>query len=307
MQAQLATYITDNLHTHIRVLPEKKQASLWVPRDHVYNFERVKLHMNDRHFLMTDFDNSLPNAHEHYAIEPNLIIYNPVTLHHQAFWLLNSPVHCQNPNSPAYRYLRAIESAYDSKYNCDHNFNRNIHRNPLYFKSDVDWRHTRTHSLRELSDVIDLKSVVSEKTKLARDSAEGRNSALFDELRIWAYRQIKNLSTCDFETFTAQIMVRASHLNSFSIPLPDSELKTISKSISRFCIARIGDNESFSKKQARRGAVGGKKSKGGGRPKIDERLLGEIRTLRNVHKYSIRKIAAELKISASTVTKYSKI
>lgn len=306
MQTNLKHHIYDSLHRTVQVLPEKQKPSFWVKKDQIHDFERVKLHMNDRHFMMTDYDKSNPEAHKIYDLEPNIIIYNPIKMTHQAFWRLLIPVHCQDTKSPAYRYLRAIESAYDTKYGCDKDFQRHIHRNPLYFKSDVDWRHSNSYTLKELSEVVDLKTVVSEKTKLARESAEGRNSALFDELRQWAYKQIKNLSTCDFEAFTRQIMVRANHLNTFPIPLSDSELKTISRSISRFCIARIGDKESFSKKQAVRGAVGGKKSKGGGRPKIDERLLAEIQVLRNVHKYSMRKIAKELGISKSVVNKYAK-
>jgi hypothetical protein len=305
MRTNLAVYIADNLHTHIQVLPEKQKPSFWVKKDQVHDFERVKLHLNDRHFMMTDYDKPLSSAHSLYDVEPNFVIYNPVKMTHQAFWLLQIPVHCQNTKSDAYRYLRAIESAYDTKYGCDTDFQRHIHRNPLYFKSDIDWRHTNSYKLKELSEVVDLKTVISEKTKLARESAEGRNSALFDELRKWAYKQIKNLSTCDFGAFTEQITVRANHLNTFPIPLSDSELKTISRSISRFCIARIDDKESFSKKQAVRGAVGGKKSKGGGRPKINERLLAEIHTLQKVHKYSKSKIAKELSISRATVIKYA--
>jgi len=305
MQTKLKHYIQDNLHSHIQVLPEKSKPSFWVEKEQVYDFERVKLHLNDRHFMMTDYDLCLPNAHNLYDLEPNFVIYNPIKMNHQAFWMLSVPVHCQNVNSRAYRYLRAIESGYDLKYGCDQDFQRHIHRNPLYFKSDVDWRHGRSHTLKELSEVIDLNSVITEREISDREEAEGRNKTLFDEVRRWAYKQIKTLSKHDYEAFTAQLITRANRLNTFNVPLPASEIKTISRSISRFCIERLDDQEAFSKKQAIRGSIGGKKSKGGGRTKIDKSLLEEIIKLKNVHNYSNRKIAIELKISRNTVNKYA--
>lgn len=305
MQSLLSNYITDNLHSHIQVLPKKSQPSYWVTSDQVKKFERVKLHLNDRHFLMTDYDHSLSNPLKLYDIKPNIIIYNPLKSTHQAFWLLATPVHCQNKQSPAYRYLRAIENGFDSLYGCDQDFRRHIHRNPLYSESNVSWLHAERYKLKHLAEVVDLKAVISREDRSLHDDAEGRNSELFNVLRQWAYKQIKNLSECDFDAFTKQLIVRANIYNTFSIPLPDSEVKTIARSISRFCIARINDTAKFSERQAIRGAVGGKKSKGGGRPSIDNRLLGEIRTLKSVHKYSNRKIAKELGISPSTVTKYS--
>ena len=309
MQTTLKSYIKDSLHTHIQVLPEKNHPSFWVESNKIYDFERVKLHLNDRHFLMTDYDLSLSNAHKHYDLQPNFVIYNPKTCNHQAFWMLATPVHCQNKKSPAYRYLRAVESGFDFKYGCDSDFQREIHRNPLFHGSDVDWLHTERHTLKQLASVVDLNVNIPQIYKNAYDASEGRNCTLFDELRLWAYKQIKTLSARDFEAFTGQLITRANRLNQFLIPLPDSEIRSIARSISRFCIERIDDHSTFSATQARRGAVGGKVSKGGGRPtksKLSkEELYKEVLRMKKEGD-SNRTIGENLSISASTVSKYLK-
>ncbi len=306
MQAILKEYIKDSLFTHVQVLPEKNSPSYWVEADQIYNFERVKLHLNNRHFLMTDYDTPLVNAHKLYDIEPNFVIYNPIKCTHQAFWLLAAPVHCQNKESWAYRYLRAIESGYDFKYHCDFNFQREIHRNPLFYGSDIEFLNLNRHTLKELAEVIELNNAIPDVEKKRCDDAEGRNCALFDELRVWAYKQIKTLSKCDFEAFTAQLTIRANRLNTFPTPLPATEIKSIAKSISRFCIERLDNHAKFSAKQARRGAIGGKISKGGGRPKNLNMELWESIHVKKKEGYPNRVIAEELSISASTVSKYLK-
>jgi hypothetical protein len=304
MQHALKEYIKDSLFSHVQVLENKGQPSFWVPSTEIYDFERVKLHLNDRHFLMTDYDHSLSNAHLLYDVEPNFVIYNPVSSTHQAFWLLATPVHCQNKQSAAYRYLRAVETGYDLKYQCDPNFQRHIHRNPLFHGSDIEFLNSNRHTLKELAEIVELNNVIPQVERQLHDDAEGRNCALFDELRVWAYRQIKTLSERDFDAFTAQLITRASRLNTFSTPLPDSEIKSIARSIARFCIARLDNHAKFSAKQARRGAIGGKVSKGGGRPKkLNSELWESINTMKK-EGYSNRAIAEDLSISASTVSKY---
>ena len=92
-----------------------------------------------------------------------------------------------------------------------------------------------------------------------------------------------------------------------------NELNSIARSVAQYTFARHF-SETFtdyvarthkSEIQAVRGAIGGKKSKGGGRKAIDEKLIAEIRVLKNVHKYSNKAIARELKIDPKTVRKYA--
>ena len=258
MQAQLKQYIVDSLPRRIRILPEKGGMSCIVPPEQVYFAERAKLHHNDRHFLMTDYDQYLPDASNHYDIRPNFIIYNVQKCTHQAFWLLGTPVHIQNKQSAAAQYLRAIEGGFDAKYRCDNAFKRDIHRNPLFYGSDIEWMHTNTHELRQLASVVELN------VPKRIESAVGRNDELFNNVRLSGYRIVKNHPACDFEWLLSQLFQIAKRLNDFKEKLPESELRSICRSIARFCLTRLNQpmtDAQFSAKQARRGAFGGRKSK----------------------------------------------
>lgn len=264
MQAKLKNYVLHSLPRRVRVLPHKGASSYITDIEKSHDFERVKLHFHDRHFLMTDYDKPSCTAHEIYDLEPNFVIYNVQTCTHQAFWLLTTPVHCQDKNSPAYRYLRAVESAYDHQYDCDHAFAREVSRNPLFHGSDVDWRHDKPYELRELASVTNLNAHLGKKQRRLIESHLGRNDEVFNNLRLSGYDIVKNASQVDFERLFSQLIIIADRFNQYDPKLPDSEIRSICRSIARFCVGRFNQsmtNAQFSELQARRGAVGGKKSK----------------------------------------------
>ncbi|MFQ2621155.1 LuxR C-terminal-related transcriptional regulator, partial [Aeromonas caviae] len=93
-------------------------------------------------------------------------------------------------------------------------------------------------------------------------------------------------------------------------PLPVSEIKATAKSIARWVWNRFTP-AGFSQVQAHRGAkggriggpIGGKVSKGGGRPSKAATLLPVVLQLKS-QGYSNRDIAEDLKISAGSVSNY---
>jgi len=89
-------------------------------------------------------------------------------------------------------------------------------------------------------------------------------------------------------------------------PLPVSEIKATAKSIARWVWNRFTP-AGFSQVQAHRGAkggrIGGKVSKGGGRPSKAAYLLPVVLQLK-AQGYSNRDIAEDLKISAGSVSNY---
>jgi hypothetical protein len=86
-------------------------------------------------------------------------------------------------------------------------------------------------------------------------------------------------------------------------------MKATAKSVARWTHKNFSAT-GLSERQARVGALGGKVSKGGGRPvgtmKINWELWEAIHDLKS-QGYSHASIAENLKISASTVCKYGKI
>ena len=272
---------------------------------------------------MTDHDDcSTILAQNHYDIEPNIIVYNPENARrHQSFWLLGDPVYCHSEakSRHSYRYLRAIESAYDDKYGCDRHFARSIHRNPLSVESDTDWRHSRGHSLAELAEVIELNKYGSRSSAGSRvpdNEKNSRNIDLFNSLRAWAYRNIKLVrNTKSIQEWHSDVLSIAHAMNSYSPALTQSEVQSTAKSVAEFTYHRYEPSHNtvitpeYRARQAERGARGGKISRGGGRPSNSKlsksELISAVVKLKK-NGLSNRMIADDLSISASTVSSYLK-
>lgn len=325
-------FYKETLPEYINTMPEKGQPTIWLPQQRAINIERFKGYSNDRHFLMTDHDNCHVLAHQLYDIEPNIVVYNPnKPERHQAFWLIRDPVYSQVEvrTSRPYRLLKAAETAYDVKYGCDPHFARYIHKNPLYWNADVDWRHDRTHTLSELSEVVDL-NVHRVRTGKRQITAEGRNNTLFHDLRHWGYKNaLEARNSMNYDDWFQMVITRSIAKNTFASPLELNEVISVAKSIAEFCYFRYEPKgmvivtPQYRALQAKRGAIGGKKgshedkvkagkiggkmSQGGGRPKsFDPELHGKICKL-SKDGMGNRAISRYLEISASTVSKYLKM
>ena len=119
-----------------------------------------------------------------------------------------------------------------------------------------------------------------------------------------------------YDAWAKAVRAACDSANAFGLeqggPLPPNEIKATAKSIARW-VWRHFTPSGFSAIQAVRGAkggrIGGKVSKGGGRPsnsgKARADLLPEVLQLK-AQGYSNRDIAEDLQISASTVSLYLK-
>ena len=306
------------LPDYVQTMPEKGKPLVWLPRSEAIPMERIRAHLNNRHYMMIDHDQGpIGRGHELYDVQPNIVVYNPTKPErHQAFWLLENPVHCQSEaqGRKPYKYLRAIEAAYDAHYGGDPHFARHIHRNPLCFISDAVWLHERAYTLAELAEPIKLAPLAFKRSagSLGRSvDGKGRNCTLFDTLRLWAYKQATSAKAVDYDIWHRQVVTRAIALNGFEQPLPAAELYCVARSVAEFVYYRyqsgIGHTEitpEYRAKQAERGRKGGLVSSGGGRPKsINEELLTAVVRLK-AEGLTNRDIADDLKVSASTVSKY---
>lgn len=307
----------ESLPEYVQTMPRKGQPLIWLPRSEAMQVERIRGHLNNRHYLMVDHDNGpIGRAHELYDVCPNIVVYNPTNPErHQAFWLLRDPVHCQ-PEAQArkpYQYLRAIEAGYDAKYGCDPHFARHIHRNPLCFISDTFWLHERPYTLSELAEPVNLAPSALKRSgaRLARViEGRGRNCTLFDELRFWAYKQASNAKAVDYDIWHRQVITRVMALNGFEKPLPAAEVYCVARSVAEFVYYRYqaGTGQTiitpeYRAKQAERGRKGGLVSRGGGRPSKAPELLEKVLKLK-AEGLTNRDIADDLGIGAATVSRY---
>ena len=148
----------------------------------------------------------------------------------------------------------------------------------------------------------------------------GRNVTVFDNVREWGYSAVREYWRPNgYEAWAEAVCAACESANAFGReqggPLPHSEVKATAKSIARWIwrhftptsFADYVDRTHTPEIQARRGAKGGKVSKGGGRPsnsgKARVDLLPEVLRLKGLG-YSNRDIAEDLGIGSASVSRY---
>ena len=96
-------------------------------------------------------------------------------------------------------------------------------------------------------------------------------SELFDAVRQWSYKAIREFWAPSYRrTWDSAVYDQAKAINAqFKVPLPVSEVKSIAKSTANWTYRKFTP-EKKSQWHAKKGAKGGKVSKGGGRPSLNE-------------------------------------
>jgi hypothetical protein len=156
------------------------------------------------------------------------------------------------------RFAAAIEHAYMTKLGADISYVGLICKNPLHPKWRTTVHRVQPYDLAELAEWVDLPSRIPKK-QLA-ESPLGRNVAVFDRLRQWAYRNVKRYE--DSAEWKFACLMQATAFNSsFLVALPDNEVQHIAKSVAKWTWTRFDTDASdarFSKLQAHRGTLSGK-------------------------------------------------
>lgn len=166
------------------------------------------------------------------------------------------------------RYLAAIESAMIERLKADRGFAGLLTKNPLNPHWHNEFWTEYEYTLDELAECLDLKG---HPLRGHEASGLGRNCELFDSTRQWAYKAIREYWAPNYKRkWSAAVYERVEALNSqFNVPLPVSEVKAIAKSIANWTYREFTP-EKKSQWHAKKGAKGGKASKGGGRPSLNE-------------------------------------
>jgi hypothetical protein len=191
-----------------------------------------------------------------------------------------------------------------------------ITKNPLHRDWTVIWNHHEPFTLGYLAEFCP-DGELFQYQRTVDPVGLGRNVVLFDTARQWAYSAIRGYwQPNGADRWADAVRAHLEGLNfgldaSTGGPLPDSEIRSMYRSIARWTWRHITPS-GFSAVQARRGSRGGKVSKGGRvsrRPTKSGRkaaeLLPEVLRLKG-QGYSNRDIAEDLGISASTVSLYLK-
>ena len=298
--------------SHSQSLPKKPYCTDDLTQGIYPRFQRIALtkayiQLNPpamQHWLVFDIDR--PNSA--YAWDdanlptPCAVVVNETNTHCHIIYRLDSPV-CTSDfaNIKPLRYLDAIQRAYTAKLQADVNYSGLIAKNPF---SQNHWRVIyfdieACYTLDYLAEWVDLTKLSKCFQMACNEVALGRNCALFDSLRKYAYKAIKQYRTGKIDAWRNHIVEQAMSMNVFSEPLQHSEIKGIAKSVANWVWKHMKqDTEAFKQRQSARGKLSGKArlSKANNLKTSAMVLYGQG--------YSISEIARQLQVSRMTVYRW---
>ncbi|MEA2120559.1 replication initiation protein [Halovibrio sp. HP20-50] len=248
-----------------------------------------------RYWLVYDVDRSgaVLDWYDRGAPPPTIVAQNPANGHAHLIYGLEVPVRTAPDGKPGpLRYAAAIDCALRAVLDADVGYAGLICKNPLHSHWRVTEWEPRLYELGDLASWLDLSSF-NDRRKRLPDYGLGRNCTLFEKLRTWAYRAIRQ-GWPEYERWHEAVLTRARAYNDFEALLPDSEVRATAKSVAKWTHQRFTPSE-FSAVQAQRGSRKGAKRR-------DELL--PIVTAMIAQGASQAEVARKLKISRQTLSRW---
>lgn len=179
--------------------------------------------------------------------KPNFITQNPANGHAHLFYALSSPV-CitENARRKPQKLLRGVIEGLTERLGADPCYTGKITKNPLNPRWRTFWNEQPRFELNYLCEFIDTNKRVKKEVRKSI-VAEGRNTALFDSLRFYAYSIIfKYQKNDDFCGFMSALEEEAENINdSFEDQLGFKEINHTIRSISSWVWGTF-DSDTFS-------------------------------------------------------------
>lgn len=174
---------------------------------------------------------------------PNAVVENPTNGHAHAVWALSEPVtRTEYAKRKPLAYATAITEGLRRSVDGDKGYSGLMTKNPEHQSWEAHWVTDELYALPQLEHHLAewgfLPPPSWKKTRRRNPVGLGRNCALFETARTWAYREIRN-HWGDPDGLGIAISVEAHRLNAgFSEPLPSSEVNGIARSIHRWIITQ---------------------------------------------------------------------
>lgn len=210
-----------------------------------------------RYWLVYDVDRNGAALEwsERNAPPPTIVAQNPDNGHAHLIYGLQVPVRTAPDAKPGpLRYAAAVDCALRALLDADPGYSGLICKNPLHPHWRVTEWEPRLYELSDLDSWLDLSAYTDRRRRLP-DYGLGRNCTLFEKLRLWAYRAIRQ-GWPDYERWHEAVLTRARAYNDFEGPLPDSEVKATAKSVAKWTHRHMSP-AGFSDAQASRGRMKG--------------------------------------------------
>ncbi|MCF9047428.1 replication initiation protein [Acinetobacter nectaris] len=262
------------------------------------------------------FDIDMPDAYLHFSDAqlpvPTWIAKNKENGHCHICYELKIPV-CKTENArlKPLAYLAAIEHSYANKLGADLEYAGLLTKNPIDRKNwEVTLLNPRPFELDELADYVDLDYQPKKMTK-NEISGLGRNCAMFDSVRFWAYKEIGGSIDMGYKSWHSKVLNTAQSVNhTFLQPLPHSEVKATAASVAKWVWRNHHSAEfqaKFSEKQANRAKIGntkGSNSKGGKARSLNYADSRQMALKLHIEGMNNTQIAAKLNVSRKSITRW---
>lgn len=196
---------------------------------------------------------------ERGAPPPSITAMNPANGHaHLIYGLETSVRTAPDAKSAPLRYAAALDCALQRVLDADPAYSGLICKNPLHPHWKVTSWEPRLYTLADLDSWVDLQPAQDRRRRLP-DYGLGRNCNLFEQLRQWAYKAIRQ-GWPDFGQWLAACTDRALMYNAgFAVPLDHKEVAHTASSVARYTFKNFSP-AGFSAWQAAQGRKGGIRS-----------------------------------------------
>ncbi len=233
---------------------------------------------------------------------PSWAAANRENAHAHLVWGITAPVLVDSPDmrQGPLRYLCAVEAAFRERLQADQGYSGLITKNPAH----PLWRTLRgprlSYDLDELAAWVDLPKHLPKRKP--EEVGLGRNVAIFDWLRHYAYRNVRHYKgdVRNFVLWQAHLNSKALERNGdLAIPLDGREVWHIAKSVAKWTWRQFDISASdarFSALQAHRGRMSGLS-----RAAKNEDKRASARLMKQAG-YSVRAIAKALGVSIGSVS-----
>ncbi|MBU2843693.1 replication initiation protein [Acidithiobacillus thiooxidans] len=202
--------------------------------------------------------------------EPNMAVLNRRTKRGHLIYLLAAGVSKTSAARLApLRFLSAVDQAYTLALGADTMYSGLICKNPFSDRWKVWEVHGNPFTLDDLAKWVDLTSpAITDPKPLSEIASLGRNCAMFDEGRKWAYQAIRDhWAPNGLPRWQEAVLGQLRAINGqFHEPLPFSEVKATARSIAKWTwrnitpqgLQELIDRTHTPEKQAERGKASGK-------------------------------------------------
>jgi hypothetical protein len=205
-----------------RVLALKKKYIQFNPPDAI-SFLIYDIDRQGGAFAADDAD--LPQA--------TFTVINPANRHAHLIYALENPV-CttENGHERPKKYVCAIEDAYTLRLGADSRYAGLVCKNPC----NPFWETLPTGVLYDLSTLADSVELTTDKAEAIAANAPGRNCGIFDNLREWAYKAVREYWNGErFDEWFNSVTRTAETMNGkLPRPLDAREVVHIAKSVARW-------------------------------------------------------------------------